>query len=216
MRTLRPALTPAARCRPSSAAALPGNRCRQTLFYQCSDNAGTGRHVQSFRVDLFRPEEHGDMAINKTMGTAALACAGLAGLLMMSAPTRAADVDVGVSIGISQPGVYGRIDIGRFPQPQVIVQQPVIIARPVRAPEPVYLWVPPGHQKNWRKHCGRYNACGVPVYFVQERWYRDQVMRPAPRPGERRGDDRGRDKGHDKGHDKHGDRGHGRGNGGRD
>ena len=31
--------------------------------------------------------------------------------------------DIGVSISISQPGVYGRIDIGRFPQPAVVVQQ---------------------------------------------------------------------------------------------
>ncbi|MDO9286014.1 MAG: hypothetical protein Q7U26_14025 [Aquabacterium sp.] len=152
------------------------------------------------------------MATDKTMRMTALAGAGLAGLLMAAVPAQAADVDVGVSIGISQPGVYGRIDIGRFPQPQVIVAQPVIIQRHVRAPEPVYLWVPPGHQKNWGKHCGRYNACGVPVYFVQERWYRDHVMRPAPVQGERRGDDRDRDRGHDK----HGDRGHGRGNGGRD
>lgn len=119
-----------------------------------------------------------------------LALAGLAGLSVFAAlstlapPARAADV--GVSIAISQPGVYGRIDIGRFPQPQVIVRQPVIISRPARALEPVYLWVPPGHQKHWRQHCGRYNACGVPVYFVQQRWYHDHVM--APQPGRR--DDR--------------------------
>ena len=33
--------------------------------------------------------------------------------------------DVGVSIAISQPGVYGRIDIGQFPQPAVMVSQPI-------------------------------------------------------------------------------------------
>jgi hypothetical protein len=27
---------------------------------------------------------------------------------------------VGVSIGINQPGVYGRIDIGQYPQPAVV------------------------------------------------------------------------------------------------
>ena len=42
--------------------------------------------------------------------------------------------DVGVSISVSQPGVYGRIDLGRFPQPQVIVTQPVIIVQPEGAP----------------------------------------------------------------------------------
>ena len=132
------------------------------------------------------------------LSRAAVIWAALAGGVAM-APARAADV--GVSINISQPGVHGRIDIGRFPQPQVIVQQPVIIARPAaRALEPVYLWVPPGHQKHWRRHCGAYNACGVPVYFVQERWYHDHVMR-----GERR-DDRRDDR-------RDGDRGHGHGQG---
>lgn len=88
--------------------------------------------------------------------------------------------DVGVSIAISQPGVYGRIDIGRFPQPAVVVAQPVIIApQPVGVVvQPVYMWVPPGHRKKWAKHCGRYNACGAPVYFVRDDWY-DQHVRYA-------------------------------------
>jgi hypothetical protein len=38
--------------------------------------------------------------------------------------------DIGVTVEISQLGVYGRIDIGRFPQPAVIVPQPVIITPP--------------------------------------------------------------------------------------
>jgi hypothetical protein len=108
--------------------------------------------------------------------------------------------DVGVSIGISQPGVYGRIDIGRFPQPAVIVPQPVIIAPPpvavVRA-QPVYLWVPPGHRKHWATHCREYNACGVPVYFVRQDWY-EQNVRYADQ-GDRRG---AQDGGHGKGHGK--------------
>jgi len=112
---------------------------------------------------------------------------------------QAADIDVGVSIGISQPGVYGRIDIGRFPQPQVIVAQPVLVRPAPRPMEPVYLWVPPGHQKNWRKHCHRYQACGAPVYFVQESWYQDHVMRDH-RKGGKHGD-KHRGKGH--GRDKH-------------
>src|SRR5262245_51606373 len=88
--------------------------------------------------------------------------------------------DVGVSVQISQPGVYGRIDIGRFPQPQVVVAQPVVIAPPpvvVAQPvQPVYMWVPYGHRKHWSKHCHEYNACGVPVYFVRHDWYHDHVM----------------------------------------
>ena len=126
---------------------------------------------------------------------AALACAGAASA-----------ADVGVSIQISQPGVYGRIDIGRFPQPQLVVAQPVIITRPVvvqAPPQPVYLWVPPGHRKDWRKHCGAYQACGVPVYFVRDDWY-DQNVRP-----EGKGRGQGKDK--DKNKDKDKDRGQGKG-----
>jgi len=100
-----------------------------------------------------------------------------ASTLLSVASAQAADV--GVSVSVSQPGVYGRIDIGRFPQPVVINPQPVIIAQPhvvVAQPvQPVYLWVPPGHQKNWGKHCYRYNACGMPVHFVQEQWYHEHV-----------------------------------------
>jgi hypothetical protein len=116
-----------------------------------------------------------------------------------------AQTSVGVSVGINQPGVYGRIDIGNFPQPRVIYPQPVVIVQsPIAAYQrPVYLYVPPGHQKNWAKHCGRYNACGQPVYFVQEDWVRERYE-------ERRGhpDNSYRGKGHGNGNG----RGHGKGN----
>jgi len=125
--------------------------------------------------------------------------------------------DVGVSVSISQPGVYGRIDIGRFPQPVVVAPQPVIIGRPVVVqPEPVYLWVPPGHRKHWGKHCGRYNACGVPVYFVEDRWYNQHVMAGVERRQDRR-QDRREDRREDRRDDWREDRGHGHGHGkGRD
>lgn len=105
-------------------------------------------------------------------------------VLALAAGLPALAADVGVSISIAQPGVYGRIDIGRFPQPVLISPQPVIVAaapRPWPHPEPVYLWVPPGHQRHWSKHCAKYRACGAPVVFVQERWYQDHVMRDHPR-----------------------------------
>jgi len=118
---------------------------------------------------------------------------------VFTAPAQAADV--GVSISIAQPGVYGRVDIGRFPQPAVIVLQPVIIERPrvvVAQPvQPVYLWVPPGHRKNWGKHCHKYNACGMPVYFVRHDWYEQHVMAEHRRGGDDRGPGQG--KGHGKG-----------------
>jgi hypothetical protein len=85
-------------------------------------------------------------------------------------------VDVGVGITIREPGVYGRIELGSLPPPPVVYAQPVIITRPavvVQQP-PMYLYVPPGHAKNWGKHCGRYNACARPVYFVQEHWVEER------------------------------------------
>lgn len=105
-----------------------------------------------------------------------------------------AQTSVGVSIGIQQPGVYGRIDIGNYPAPRIIYPQPVVIApSPVAVyQQPIYLYVPPGHQKNWAKHCYRYNACGQPVYFVQEQWVRERYE-------ERRHHD-GYDRGHGRGH----------------
>ena len=139
--------------------------------------------------------------------------ASLISYLAFAVPAEAG-TEVGVSVQISQPGVYGRIDIGRFPQPVLVVQQPVWVARPVHVVQPVqpvYMWVPPGHQKHWSKHCARYGACGTPVYFVQDRWYQQQVM-PHEHDGrgghERdRARDERRDKGHDKGHDKGKDKG---------
>jgi len=129
----------------------------------------------------------------------------LAALALVSAPfaVQAGGVDVGVSVQISQPGVYGRIDIGRFPQPQVVVAQPVIIAppppprmvvvAPPPPPQPVYMWVPPGHRKDWRKHCRKYDACGVPVYFVRDDWYERNVEK------RERWEDKSRGRGHGKG-----------------
>ena len=120
----------------------------------------------------------------------------VAAMLIAAPAVRAADV--GVSIAISQPGVYGRIDIGRYPQPAVIVSQPVIIApQPVVvAPQPVYMWVPKEHRKKWNKYCRDYNACGVPVYFVRHDWYDDHVRHEGDH---RRDNNHGKGKGHGKG-----------------
>ena len=125
----------------------------------------------------------------------------LAGVLSTSAQA----TDVGVSISVGQPGFYGQIDIGGFPRPVVLYPQPVIIERvPVYRP-PVYLRVPPGHAKHWRKHCHDYGACGERVFFVQDNWYNRVYV---PRYRERRdhwdGD-------HDGGRHGHGDRHHHRG-----
>lgn len=121
-----------------------------------------------------------------------LAAAGLA------AASAGAQTSVGVSIGIQQPGVYGRIDIGNQPPPVVVYPEPVIVMPGRVRHEPVYLYVPPGHQKKWDKHCGRYDACGRPVYFVREEWVRERHEAHRGRGGKH---------GHDKGHghgNKHG------------
>ncbi|MBX3608039.1 MAG: hypothetical protein KF788_22390 [Piscinibacter sp.] len=124
----------------------------------------------------------------------------IAAVAALASLSAAAQTSVGVSIGIQQPGVYGRIDIGNFPPPPVIYSQPVVIApTPVAVYQrPVYLYVPPGHQKNWAKHCGRYAACGQPVYFVQERW----VVERYEHEHRGRGDDHP-GKGHGRGKNKH-------------
>jgi hypothetical protein len=115
--------------------------------------------------------------------------------------TASAQNNVGVSVSVNQPGVYGRIDIGNMPPPPVVYAQPRYYGPPpVQVVQPVYLYVPPGHQKNWRKHCHRYNACGQPVYFVRESWVRERYER-----------EHGHDRDHDRG-DKHG-RGNGKGKG---
>lgn len=125
-----------------------------------------------------------------------------------------AAAQVGVSVNIGEPGFYGQINLGDVPQPQVIYQQPVIVEHvPESAGPPLYLRVPPGHEKHWERHCAEYNACGHRVYFVRDDWYRNQVM---PRYHHEGGHDEGRHEGwdhHDHGdrhdHGDHGDHGHG-------
>ncbi|MEP7099219.1 MAG: hypothetical protein ABI781_01835, partial [Burkholderiales bacterium] len=115
--------------------------------------------------------------------------------------TAAAQPSVGVSIGIHQPGVYGRINIGDVPPPALVLPQPVLIAPPRVAVQraPIYLYVPPAHQQNWRRYCGRYGACGQPVYFVRDQWVRERYTQAHP----------GWDRGRHRGWDRHDDRGHG-------
>ncbi|MEO7335419.1 MAG: hypothetical protein ABIV63_02465 [Caldimonas sp.] len=127
--------------------------------------------------------------------------------------------NVGVSIGINQPGVYGRVDIGNYPQPLLVYPEPVVVAPPrvVVQRQPIYLYVPPAHQQNWRRYCGRYSACGQPVYFVQDRWVRerwDHEHHDGPRYiSERRGPPEHRDNGLHRGHDDRGGHGNGKGHG---
>jgi hypothetical protein len=85
--------------------------------------------------------------------------------------------DVSATVAVSEPGFYGQITIGDL-RPRLIYAEPVWVARPAKVVyvEPMYLRIPPGHEKHWSKHCGRYNACGRPVYFVREDWYQETYV----------------------------------------
>ena len=122
---------------------------------------------------------------------------------------QAQNVSISATItGEIVPGVYGKVVLGNRPPPPLVYAQPVVAVPVVvaeRMPmEPIYLHVPPGHAKHWRKHCQEYNACNRPVYFVRSAEY-EPGYRPDRRPehehahhgdhGDRK-DDRGDDHGH--------------------
>lgn len=127
-----------------------------------------------------------------------------AALIITATPLFAADVNVSLSVG--QPGFYGQIDIGDYPQPRVLYRQPRMVERVEMDRPPIYMRVPPGHAQNWRRHCREYNACRERVYFVQDNWYRHEYM---PRYRDRHQDYRDDDRNnrHDRRND---DRGRGR------
>ena len=102
--------------------------------------------------------------------------------------SNAGDVSVGVTIsGEITPGVYGRVDISNRPPLPLVYAEPVVIVRPPPRVvfQPIYLHVPPGHARNWGKHCAEYQACNRPVYFVKSAEYE-----PTYKP-----DDRGKGRG---------------------
>jgi len=123
--------------------------------------------------------------------------------------------DVGASISIGQPGFYGRLDIGDYPQPQVIYRQPRMVERVDMGRAPIYLHVPRDHARHWSRHCREYNACGERVLFVQDNWYNREYApryrqqhrdRQENRRDEHRDDHRGdqndrRGDNHEHGHD---------------
>lgn len=91
-------------------------------------------------------------------------------LLVLAAGSAAAAAYVNTTAGGSlRPGVYGRIEIGKSVPPPVIYSRPVIASRVILpdSVKPVYLYVPQGHVRKWDRHCGKYHACDLPVYFVR-------------------------------------------------
>ena len=125
----------------------------------------------------------------------------LLAILLTTAVTAVLAADVGVSISIGQPGFYGQIDIGNAPLPVLIYPQPVVIQRVqvVESVQPIYLHVPPGQAKNWKKHCQKYDACARPVYFVKDDWYSNVYV---PHYEQEHGKGKGKGKGNGKGKEK--------------
>ena len=104
-------------------------------------------------------------------------------ILIMSALAAAATCAEAQNVSVNAvitgevvPGVYGQVVLGNRAPPPLVYQQPMIVQPApviVGAPpvEPIYLHVPPGHAKNWHKHCHEYHACDRPVYFVRSAEY---------------------------------------------
>ena len=116
-----------------------------------------------------------------------------AAMTAAAAQALAQDVRVIVS-GEVAPGVYGRVDISNGPRPPLVSPDPVVVVRQARAPGPVYLHVPPGHAKNWSKHCKKYNACNRPVYFVKSAEYEPGYKHPGKGAEKSAGKGKGRDR----------------------
>jgi hypothetical protein len=132
-----------------------------------------------------------------------------AAIMLASLSAQAAQPIINLNIGGEiSPGVYGQVQFGNAPPPPVFYPQPmVIVHQPESARlEPIYLHVPPGHAKNWAKHCREYNACNRPVYFVRSREYEPGYRK---HKDEGRRDEGRRDEGHrDQGRrDERGDQG---------
>jgi hypothetical protein len=85
----------------------------------------------------------------------------------------AADKPAGGTItGDVTPGVYGRLETVK-PNLPLVYEQPMFIEPPETGGkvEPLYVHVPKEHAKNWKKYCGKYDACARPVYFVKSAEY---------------------------------------------
>lgn len=87
--------------------------------------------------------------------------------------------------GSLRPGVYGRIvPRGEAAPPPLIYPRPVIASQALvpAGAQPVYLYVPPGQVRKWKRHCAKWSACDQPVLFVRvadspSRWGRWRQLR---------------------------------------
>ena len=142
----------------------------------------------------------------------------LTALTFVSLSSHAAPATIHLSVGGEiSPGVYGNVQFGNAPPPPVFYPQPrIIVSQPEHASaQPIYLHVPPGHAKNWAKHCRKYDACNQPVYLVKSAEYEPGYSKR--KKNDRHGEGHQNEKHHGDGHrgekhdDKHGDDRHGGG-----
>lgn len=116
------------------------------------------------------------------------ACIGLAALLLAGgAAAQPNPAHYNVTTGAPlRPGIYGRIVLKgkNVPPPPVIYRQPVIASSAIvpEGAKPVYLYVPPGQVRKWKRNCARWKACDEPVLFVRvdqspSRWGRWRHLR---------------------------------------
>lgn len=127
----------------------------------------------------------------------------IAGLFLCQISSTVFAGDLGINVilaGELQPGVYGQVEIGNSPRPAVVYEQPrvIVVEKRYANAQPIYLHVPPGHAKHWDKHCGEYQACNRPVYFVKSEEYEPGYVYHDDHD---HNDDRDEDRGHhDNGH----------------
>lgn len=157
--------------------------------------------------------------MNKQIAALSLALSVLVGLPAL------ADDDLGINVmleGQIAPGLYGRVDVGNDSHPNLYNREPIIYTRNTRYAnyKPVYLHVPPGHAKDWGKHCKHYNACERPVYFIRSEEYEESYQREHAHDHDDHDHDDDHDNkksnsnggGKDKGNGKGGEKGKGKGN----
>ena len=110
------------------------------------------------------------MKIHQTIATALVGAASLLGVgasqaqITVSANPWYNNITVGAPL---THGVYGQIVIGDGRvAPPVYYSSPRVITRTRYVNEPIYLYVPDVHRKDWKRYCKRYDSCNRPVYFV--------------------------------------------------
>jgi hypothetical protein len=91
----------------------------------------------------------------------------LVGATLIGAGSCEAQVFFNTTVGSEfTPGVFGQINVNNAPPPPVFYPQPVVGGQEVYGAPPMYVYAPIEETQNWGYFCGKYRACGIPVYFI--------------------------------------------------